>query len=168
MKISAQELQHSLQGENISSEMEFLVGKLQNNYIGRCKQRVRSSPYCVVKHWKAHSLINDSSFLSSSSSSHHIVPKCSKCLSRNCGCSRTRESSTAAAATQSAITDSVTLLRQLLREQTLIQEAVHRLQTRTSHSDEFHFDYDVEDNSMGRPSAAYTCNESESESDVDN
>lgn len=168
MKISAQELKHSLQGENISSEMEFLVGKLQNNYIGRCKQRVRSSPYCVVKHWKAHSLINDSSFLSSSSSSHHIVPKCSKCLSRNCGCSRTRESSTAAAATQSAITDSVTLLRQLLRKQTLIQEAVHRLQTRTSHSDEFHFDYDVEDNSMGRPSAAYTCNESESESDVDN
>lgn len=162
MKISAQELQHSLQGENISSEMEFLVGKLQNNYIGRCKQRVRSSPYCVVKHWKAHSLINDSSFLSSS---HHIVPKCSKCLSRNCGCSRTRESSTAAA-TQSAITDSVTLLRQLLREQTLIQEAVHRLQTRTSHSDEFHFDYDVEDNSMGRPSAAYTSYESES--DVDN
>lgn len=168
MKISAQELQHSLQGENISSEMEFLVGKLQNNYIGRCKQRMRSSPYCVVKHWKAHSLINDSSFLSSSSSSHHIVPKCSKCLSRNCGCSIARESTTAAAATQSAITDSVTLLRQLLRKQTLIQEAVHRLQTRTSHSDEFQFEYDVEDNSLGRPSAAYTSYESESESDVDN
>lgn len=167
MKISPQELQHSLQRENISSEMEYLVGKLQNNYIGRCKQRMRSSPYCVVKHLKAHSLINDSSFLSSSSSAshHHIVPKCSKCLSRNCCCSRSRGT---AATSPSAITDSVTLLKQLLRKQTLIQEAVHRLQTRTSHGDEFQFDYDVEDSSLGRPSAAYISYESESESDVDN
>lgn len=164
MKISVQELQHSHHSDKISSEMDYLIGKLQSNYIGRCRHRMRSSPYCVVKHLKTHSLINDSSFISSSrssSSSPHLVPKCSKCLSRNCTC-------VGETSKHSALTNSVTLLKELLREKTLIQEAVRRLQTRTSPTPEgFQFDYDNGE-TRSHPSATYTSYESESESDVEN
>jgi hypothetical protein len=155
MKISVQEYQQDLDRDNVSTEMEYLIGKLKNNGIGRC--RVRSSPYCVVKHLSTHSLNNKSSFIAPS---HHIVPKCSKCLSRNCCCSLKSSA-------RGAINDSVVLLKQLLREQTLIQEAVRRLQDRTPPSNELQCDCGLDSPSPARSCAVYTSYESESESDVE-
>lgn len=154
MKISVQEFQHTVNKDKISTEMEYLIGKLKNNGIGRC--RVRSSPYCVVKHLTTHSLNNNSTFISPS---HHIVPKCSKCLSRNCCCPLETPA-------RGAINDSVVLLKQLLREQTLIQEAVRRLQTRTPPSSELQFDCEVDSQSPARPCSVYTSYESESEFEI--
>lgn len=58
---------------------------------------------------------------------HSYLPiKCRKCFSRNCSCTDK----------QKVDVNSLTTLRKLLREQTLIQEAVRRLKIKTSSSKE--------------------------------
>ena len=97
----------------ISQDMEYVIGKLQGKLIVEpCKShhnkhKHRSSPYCVPD-----TKISDKREVKGK----NIIAKCPKCFSRNCSC-----------VIEDRL-DSVTLLKKLLKEQTLIQEAVKRLQ----------------------------------------
>ena len=97
----------------ISQDMEYVIGKLQGKLIVETckshhnKHKHRSSPYCVPD-----TKICDNREVNGKK----IIAKCPKCFSRNCSC-----------VIEDRL-DSVTLLKKLLKEQTLIQEAVKRLQ----------------------------------------
>ncbi|XP_060076985.1 uncharacterized protein LOC132556583 [Ylistrum balloti] len=112
-------------------DLDVLIGKLKENLTMKtCREKVdrrhnvRPSPYCIPR--KTSPLPNRTLVPSGAAENvYHSQGfiKCSKCFQRHCKCSYTDGSS-------------IMILKHLLREQTLIQEAVRRLQDRTDRKGE--------------------------------
>ena len=110
MKLNVNENKDSL---NVG-EMESLSNRISENLTFRCRNH----------HMKMKPMISRGT--RGSSTTHPYLPvKCRKCFSRKCSCSDSENS-----CNQSAL-DSLKTLKKLLREQTLIQEAVRRLQLKS-------------------------------------
>ena len=115
-------------------DLDTLIGKLKENLTVKSscyrekverRHKTRPSPYTIP--CKSSSLPNRT-VLPSSGAAENVFNsqgyiKCSKCFQRHCKCGFTDGSS-------------IMILKHLLREQTLIQEAVRRLQSRADSNDE--------------------------------
>ncbi|OWF40784.1 hypothetical protein KP79_PYT13355 [Mizuhopecten yessoensis] len=114
-------------------DLDALIGKLKENLTVKscCREKVerqhnvRPSPYCIPRKTSTtlpNRTLQPSGAAGNLYSSQGFI-KCSKCFQRQCKCSYTEGSS-------------IMILKQLLREQTLIQEAVRRIQSRTDNNGE--------------------------------
>ena len=132
----------------VRSEMDSLSNKISEKLTLRC----RHSPIKMRK-----TMISQRTRVCNEfDETHSYLPiKCRKCFSRNCSCTDK----------QKVDVNSLTTLRKLLREQTLIQEAVRRLKIKTSSSKELEVDHYKSFEGNSECISHYTSYDSESDLD---
>jgi len=123
MRLPISEKAQQTVSEDIPNDLDVLIGNMKANLTVKCRDlkenhkrfSVRSSPYCVPRKSRTCSEFEYSA--KCEPQNDLTMVKCSKCFQRHCRC-RCEQ-------------DSLLLLKRLLSEQTLVQEAVRRLQTKT-------------------------------------